>query len=199
MCSSDLFIRVPTRFLLLGLIGLGVLAGMAFDRVAGRLPRAPRVAVAAMLAALCLAEFASPPLEGRPVEDDVPAIDRYVATFPGRFTIVEVPLSEPGDYGLQNTRNAQYMVHTSAHWQKTVNGYSGLLPEGHQELFLALWNFPNADALARLRAFGVTYVVDHNDWNDAATRAEVQKRYDAFTGELELVKEIGADRLYKIK
>lgn len=194
------FVRVPTRFLLLGLIGVAVLVGMAFDRLwpVGRGARASRATAATILGALCLAEFASPALIGRDAERPL-AIDHYIASLPGRFVIAELPLAEPGNLSGLNKRNARYMLHTSAHWQRTVNGYSGILPEAHEQLFFALHDFPNADALARLRAFGVTYVVDHNDWNDPVMRDVLQARYDAFSADLELVKQLDGDRLYTIR
>ena len=52
------FIRAPSRFMLLAVLGLSVLAGAGFDRVSMRLAASTRLAVAAIVAALIVAEFA---------------------------------------------------------------------------------------------------------------------------------------------
>lgn len=192
------FIRVPTRFILLGLVGLSVLAGMAFDRIAWRFARTGRAICGTVLCALCLIEFASPPLEGRPPRNEIPVIDRWLNTLPKPFTIAEVPLPDPENVGTANYLNATYILHSTAHWQKTVNGWSGLLPPEHQDLFASLWKFPNTDSLDRLDTFGVNFVVIHENFSEPAQRAKTDADVAPFQARLTLVHEEADGRVYAL-
>ena len=192
------FIRVPTRFILLGLVGLAVLVGMAFDRIAWRFPRPVRTVSGGLLCALCLIEFASPPMEGRPPRNEIPAIDRWLNTQAKPFTIAEVPMPDPENVGLSNALNATYMLHSTAHWQKTVNGWSGILPGGHQDLFIALWKFPNQPAIDQLTAFGVDFVVIHEDFTLADQRKKTDADMVPFQARLTLVHEEADGRVYAL-
>src|SRR5262249_20348833 len=86
------FIRVPSRFSLLGVLCLGVLAGIGFSRRTARLPALRRRALAAGLAVLFLAESAALPLASEPYTIERPGVDRWLATRPRPFAIAEVPL-----------------------------------------------------------------------------------------------------------
>lgn len=193
------FIRVPTRFILLGLLALAVLVGFAFDRMAYRLSTQRRMLPALMLVALCIGEFWSTPMAGREPQNAIPAIDRWLNTQPKPFTVAELPLSDPEDFGAQNALNAQYMLHSTAHWQKTVNGYSGLLPDGHQELFASMWKFPNASAIDHMTQFGVTMVVLHDDFASQEKRSATDAAMAPFADRLELLKEMPDGRVYRLR
>lgn len=193
------FIRVPTRFILLGLLALAVLVGFAFDRLMRTRSARAQLISAFALTALCLVEFAAMPMLGREPGNEVPAIDRWLNTQPKPFTVAELPMAEPEDYGGANALNARYMLHSTAHWQKTVNGYSGLLPHAHQELFASMWQFPNADALSRMRAFGVTMVVVHDDFTVNETRSATDARMAPFADRLELLHEEADGRVYRLR
>lgn len=192
------FIRAPTRFVLLGLMSFAVLAGMAFDRMCRPLSRVPRVVMASAMAVLCLIEFASMPLEGRPYELIVPAADQWLNQQPKPFVVGEVPMPDPDDVNLANTLNARYMLHATAHWQQTVHGYSGLLPKAHEDLYAALWKFPSQDAITRLLSFNVTYVVVHEDFSSAAQRAKTDAALLPFAAWLTLVHEAADGRVYAL-
>ena len=106
--------------------------------------------------------------------------------------------ANPENYDGQNTRNATYMVHSMAHWQPTVHGFSGVLPPDHQKLFEAMSVFPSVDALTRLRALGVTYVVYHADFGAAGVAEEVDERFAPFTDALALVHQEPDGRVYRL-
>jgi len=69
------FIRAPSRFMLLAMLGVSVLAGAGFDRVSMRLAASTRLAVAAIVAALIVAEFAVP-LGSTSYRAEIPLADR---------------------------------------------------------------------------------------------------------------------------
>ncbi len=192
------FIRVPTRFVLLAVLGLAVLAGAAFDRLSRTFSARARVVTATLVCLLTLGEFVSSPLEGRPYDPSLPKIDVWLNTLPTPFTIAEWPMPNPDNVDGQNARNARFMRHSIAHFQKTVHGFSGILPKAHEQLFGALYSFPNDDSLQRLRAFGVTYVVWHDDFTDPKVRAETDATMAPWAGRIQFVHEEADGRVYRL-
>ena len=156
-------IRVPSRFMLLAVLGLAVLAGFGFDELARARGTASRAIMAALLGALLVAEFAAMPFETTPYVVDPPVIDRWLATRPAPFAVAEVPLPNPADVNAWERRETAFMLHATAHWQKTVHGYSGFRPTLHERLFAALRTFPDEASIRGLTDISVTYVVVHTD------------------------------------
>jgi hypothetical protein len=149
-------VRVPSRFTTPTLLALGILAGLGLDRVRARgLPAALLLASAA--------EFAAVPLDARPYAIETPAIDRWLAAQPRPFAAVELPVADPRDETRAARLHSTYMLHSMAHWQPIVNGYSGHTPARHDRLFRRLASFPDDDSLSELEAMGVHYVVVHAD------------------------------------
>jgi len=90
------------------------------------------------------------------------------------------------------------MLHATAHWQRTLHGYSGIRPALHQRIFRELTLFPDAVSLASLREVGVTYVVVHEDQYPADRRPEIDERYRRFAAHLRLEHTEGEGRVYRI-
>ena len=91
------------------------------------------------------------------------------------------------------------MIHATAHWQKTVHGYSSHRRPLHDRLYLEMTTFPDDAILAELLELGVDYVVVHTDqypgerWREEiAPRVERSKR-------LELLHTDGAGRVYALR
>jgi hypothetical protein len=89
------------------------------------------------------------------------------------------------------------MLHSTAHWQKTVHGYSGIRQPLHDELYTALTTFPDTASINALRDVGVTYVVVHGADYASDRWREIDARL-AQSSELRLVHSDGADRVYAI-
>lgn len=192
------FIRVPSRFMILAMLALGVAMGAGFDRAFGA-ARAPARSVAAVVVGMLLvAEYASMPLYSVPFAVEIPAIDRWLDTQPKPFAIAEVPVPSPGDLGAHERQQTMAMLHSTAHWQKTVHGYSGIRPALHQRLNLELTAFPDETSLRSLRDLGVRYVVVHGEMYPPERRAEIDARYVRFAGDLKLVRVEGPGRIYMI-
>ena len=192
------FIRVPSRFMILAMLALAVLLGAGFDRLFGGRKAGPRVAAALVAGSLLLAEYASMPLAFVPYTVEVPAIDRWLNTLPKPFAIAEVPMPRVGDLGAYTRHNTMAMLHATAHWQRTVHGYSGIQPALHQRLYDELSRFPDAVSLASLRDLGVTYVVVHEDRYPPDSRAQVDERFQRFAEQLRLEHTEGEGRVYRI-
>lgn len=147
------FIRVPSRFTILTLLALAILAGRGFERVTASAAPRQRLILTTLAGFLLVGEFAAFPLNTIPYAADRPSIDRWLATQPTPFVVAELPVEER----LQGL----YMVHSTAHWQKTVHGYSGLRPPLHSALYDEMRTFPDERSLKSFASLGVTYVVIH--------------------------------------
>ena len=192
------FIRVPSRFILLLMLCLAVLGAAAFDRLTVRRSRRVQAAAAALLTALLLAEYASYPFAGVPYTLDIPAIDRWLNTLPKPFTIAEVPVPSPGHLGQYERHHTTAMLHATAHWQKTVHGYSGIRRPLHDELYMKLTDFPDPAAIEALREVGVTHVVVHTEQYQGDQWRTVESQL-ARSPDLEFVHAEGAGRVYALR
>jgi F5/8 type C domain-containing protein len=149
-------LRVPARGATVALLGIAVLVGFGADALL-RLARRPaaRAVVTLVVLAVVLDEAWRPAVYPIPVpwQGEPPAVDRWLATQPGTFAIVDLPLGTPdGD--------AQAMVLSAYHWKRLVNGYSGFTPTSRYFRRLCL-GFPSDESLRVLTAIGVRMAVIH--------------------------------------
>ncbi len=156
------FIRAPSRFTILGVLALAMLAGFGFDALAHRVRGAAREAAATVAAALLVLEFAAMPLPMTRQSPQLPAIDRWLASQPAPFVVAEVPVPDSTNPTVREEQESIYILHSMAHWQKTVHGYSGLLPDFSDELYSQMAHFPDAASIRRLGEVGVTRIVVHD-------------------------------------
>jgi len=99
---------------------------------------------------------------------------------------------------LFNKRQSTYMLHSTAHWQKTVHGWAGLLPVSHFDLYDALTRFPDDESLVMLNAFNVDYLVVHCDLFLPGTWPAVEKRLQSLDDALTLVYIDATSRVYAL-
>jgi hypothetical protein len=191
-------IRVPSRFMLLAVLGLSVLAGTGFERVTMRLAASTRAVAAAIVATLLVAEFAVP-LGSIAYRAEIPSADRWLAQQPKPFAVAEVPLPSVRGIWEFEKRQSEYMLHSMAHWQKTVHGWSGLQPPRHMDLYRQLTGFPDEDSLSSLMRLRVDYIVVHTELYPPGEWAEVERRIAAFQGWIELRYADAAGRVYALK
>jgi hypothetical protein len=186
------FIRVPSRFTILGLLALAVLAGIGFDRLVARLGPKARRTSSLTVGALLVVEFAAIPLPAVPYHLDIPAADRWVARQPTPFVIAEVPVTT------SERLHSSYMLHAMAHWQKTVHGYSGIRPALHEVLYDQLRSFPGGDSLQHLLGLGVTHVIVHTSWFPSDQLPQLEDGLRQFAPWLTIVYADPASRVYAI-
>ena len=191
------FIRVPSRFIILTMLALAVLTGLGFDSITSRFRPVLRTASAMVVGVLLLGEFATQPFKGVPYALDTPAIDRWLNTLPKPFAIAEVPVPSPGEIGAFERQQTMAMLHSMAHWQKTVHGYSGLRPRLHWRVLVELTAFPDEPSLRSLRELKIRYVVVHTDRYPPGKWEDVQARLDHYDG-VRLLHTEGAGRVYEI-
>ena len=138
------FIREPSRFTVLGVLGIAVLAGVGFDWLTARLAPSRRRLAAVVAGGLLVAEFSTIPFTAiRTGSRSPPPIGGWRGR-PKPFSIAEVPAPGPERY------HSNYMLHSMAHWQKTVHGFSGIRPALHDELYSATRELSRAK-----KAFGI--------------------------------------------
>ena len=189
------FIRATVRFMVLGALGISVLAALAFDRLTIRLAPARQRIAALAVATIMLVEFVGVPVFAVPFSITIPAADQWLAQQPKPFVVAEVPV-DPGYERHQTT----YMMHSMAHWQRTVAGFGGIRPLFHQDLDRQLARFPNDASVRRLVEIGITYVVVHIDMFDPVLWPEVDARLRSYDGTwLKLEYSDQAGRVYAIR
>ena len=188
------FIRAPTRFIVPAVLGIAVLAAIGLDRLTSSRPPRARQIAASLVGVMLVLEFAAVPLTVEPYRIDVPAVDRWVASRPKPFVVAEVPLVDP-DQRFQTA----YMLHSTAHWQKTVHGYSGILPPASETLFRELRSFPDARSIEHLKRLGVTYVIAHLDRFLPTERARFEEALGTYSAQLGLEYEDAAGQVYSLR
>ena len=185
-------VRVPSRFMILGVLGLSVLAGFGFESVSRRLPASRQRLFAILVAALLIIEFAGIPLQLAPFRVDPPGVDRWLAAQAKPMVIAEIPV------GLKARFQTTYMLHSMAHWQKTIQGYSGVQAPVHDRLFEELKYFPDERSLRSLASIGVTHIVVHGDMFEPRQWADVDPQLAKLPAWLTLVHEEGPGRVYAL-
>jgi hypothetical protein len=187
------FIRVPSRFTLLGILALAVLAGLGFDRLRDRLTSQAGHFAAAVLAVLLVIEFGSLSIPSVPYRVELPAADVWVASRAKPFVVAEIPTTP---YDRSQTT---FMLHSMAHWQKTIHGYSGIKPIFHEQLFAEVMSFPDDRSLEHLSRLGVTYVIVHLNLIPPERRAAFEGELQRFSTRLALAYSDVDSRVYTLR
>lgn len=193
------FIRVPTRFVIVGMLALGVLAGVGFERLTRRLSPSTTSWLAGVAGALLIAEFAVAPFHPIHYTMEIPDVDRYVATLPGPVAVVDLPLPDSQSLIVREERNSRYMIHSLGHFRPIFEGYSGIQPPGYQDAFWQLTTFPDERSLQTIARMGFTHVILHTSLIPPVERAEVEARFAAFADRVVLIATIGEGRLYELR
>jgi hypothetical protein len=191
------FIRVPARFMILTMLALSVLGAIGFDRLAARVRPRFRTAATVFTAVLLLAEYNSYPFTAVPFNVEITAADRWLASRPTPFVVAEVPVPPTANLGALERQQTAAMLRATAHWQKTVHGYSGIRRDLHDRLYRELHTFPDAESIQSLRALGVTYVIVRTSAYEPAAWAQAAAQLAA-TPALKLEYEDSTDRVYAL-
>jgi hypothetical protein len=191
-------VRAYSRFGMVALLGLAVLAGIGFDAVTRQWQGRRRLIAAIGAAAVLVVEYAAMPMATQPSNFEVPALDRWLASQARPFVVAEVPVFDQADVARFEQQETNYMIHSSAHWQKTVHGYSGWRTDRARQLFGEMQSFPDAASLASLEALGVTYIVVHSELYQPDEWKRVEERLRGYGSRLRLVHAEGSGRVYEL-
>src|SRR5262245_9341415 len=180
-------IRVPSRLGIAGLVGLGILSGVAFAEVSALMRRvwSRRIGLAASwaLAAIVLV-LVHRAYVGNYWTQEGPGImpDEYrlqaapeipepllPALRSSRAPLLELPLGSM----MNPSADALAMFHSTSHWRPLLNGYSSYWPAGYQERLVDAKRLPALDALDRLaETTGLSLVWVHTQWLGPRQRAQ---------------------------
>lgn len=191
------FVRVPSRFVVLTVLALGVLAAAGFDRVTSAWTPRRHAVAGALVTLLLLGEYTAYPFLGSDYELRIPEADRWLAAQLEPMVVAEVPVPDIANAGRFERYQTAAMLHTTAHWRPTIAGYSGIRPERHERAFRALRGFPDQASVEALRELGVTHVVVHVDRYEPAEWPAIAARLAATSG-LQLRHETPDGRVYEL-
>ena len=184
------WLQAPARFGIVVALALSVLSGIAIGRLRRRFALSP--VIAAGVALVALIELAHP-LKFASVPTPDPAYG-VLARQPAA-PVVELPFfSRRGEMRL----HSQYMLNSTTHWMPLVNGYSDFIPQDFRSAAPTLAGFPSLEALEVLEPLQPRYVMIHLDQFEAAARANIIDRLDAFASYLRPIFATDDTRLYEI-
>jgi hypothetical protein len=149
-------VRAASRFGVLWLSGLALLAAFGTSALVRRWPRFGLATSVLAVAAVNVEAFRGPVPYVRAPEPS--SVYDTLAALP-HGVVAEMPFWwRPMDV----TRNANYMLDSTRHWKPLLNGYSGFTPESYRKRADVLWYFPfRAASFVELDRAGVSYVVLH--------------------------------------
>jgi hypothetical protein len=179
--------------MILAVLGLSVLAGCGFEWITRRHAPTRQRLLAVAVGALLILECSGIPLQLAAFRTDPPGVDRWLAEQATPIAIAEIPV------GVRARFQTTYMLHSMAHWQKTIQGYSGVQAPLHDRLFEELKYFPDVRSLRSLAEIGVTHVVVHEDMFDPRQWADVEPRLAGFSQWLTLAHQEGKGRIYALQ
>lgn len=167
--------RAPQRFSLLLYFGIMLLSGIGAAALAARMrTQAAKVIITAVLCALFLVEVYPYRLPIMPRRYEVSQLDRAIAEL-RRDRPAPVVLHVPIYYFLRPyaTPEAVYLLDSTHHWSKVVNGFSGAEPRGFRADMEALNALPDHRGVAKLAELSVDVVAIHRTTPGARRRALV--------------------------
>ena len=163
-------LRAAARFGNLFLLGMAVLSAFGMVALRRRLHGRTALAVGIGLVALANLESLRAPLHYTRF-DGIPAIYSLLAAEPSRVVLVEVPFYPPNGV----FQNGRYVLNSTAHWRRLMNGYSGYTPGAYREYAASFWYFPQPHAIQEMRKAGATHVMVHPD--RFGTEVEIAKMW----------------------
>ena len=177
-------IRVPARASVFLALGLSMLAAFGLDQV-----RRPRWRVTFLVLAL---------LEAAVAPQSVVAADRCIAAFeptppiyvwlkaqPADDPVIELPIL-PNDGLFQRPRfdDSVYLLHSTTHWKRLVNGYAGTEPRLYRDIRETMKDFPSDASIGLLQSLGVRYVLVHLRGFGPNRRTSIEEKLPEFAPRL---------------
>ena len=190
--------RVPSRFDLLVMLALSILAGFGMKKLLVSFRGQWKDAVVIVAVAIVLVE----PLPGFstnavntvvPTGAGIPAVYQWLAAQPDNTSILELPINQ--EFG-----NVQflYLYYSTYHWKDLVNGFDGgFQPPNYPDLVSVVNGFPSPESLELVRQYGVSYVIVHSAFLNTSEWQKM-KEYIGDSPEVRLVEAFGSDYVYQV-
>jgi hypothetical protein len=164
-------LRQVTRFAVLALFAVSVLAAIGAATIEAPLRRLGRFAPAVLVCCAFLELLVMPLTADRPGGEALvrvpptPPVYTWLAKQPDNFAILELPYAPPG----LEWQNGSYVYWSTVHWHGVVDAYSGFAPPTYPALAAILKGFPDELSREALTLRHVRYVIIHHDrykwWN----------------------------------
>jgi len=193
-------LRATDRAWFIGILGMGLLAGLGVRAVGHWLTRRRLAVGAAAFVAFALVAVL---VEGYAPWTDLPTVgvapvDAYLARSAKRGGVVYLPANATGSsvVDLSIWDQPMNMYGTTAHHRKTPNGFSSYTPKSYTKTFARLLSLPDHHSLETLRALDIRFIVVHDNvaggpWDRLLHPARVPL--------LHLVGRFGHDLLYEVR
>ena len=187
-------LRAPSRFGLVVMFALAVLAGIAVSNIRQR-----RWMAIALLAGVAIESGAQTDRWGWPSWP----LQQY-GTVPRAFTVLAgLPqggtVEFPFPYKSSDVHNhSEAMLNSTFHWQPMVNGYSDIVPEDFYKIMLPINDFPDAESFKLMQQYRVRYVLWRMPTYNAESRAVLEARFPPFMKYLKPIVTDGDVWLYEI-
>jgi hypothetical protein len=192
-------LRATDRAWFIGILGMGLLAGLG-ARAVGRWLTRRRLGVGA--AAFVALAVVGVLVEGYAPWTDLPSVavapvDAYLARSTKHGGVVYLPANATGTsvVDLSIWDQPMNMYGTTAHHRKTPNGFASYTPKSYAKTFARLLSLPDRRSLATLHALDIRYIVVHDKvaggrWDRLLHPTQVHP--------LHLVGRFGHDLLYEV-
>jgi hypothetical protein len=165
-------IRVVSRFGMITMLGIGVLAGYGVTRLMKRINKKALLLIIPLL--ILVEYFSSVPINAtrRPdVEvnlNNPPQVYRWLADQEGDFAVLELP--SPNHW-----YDYMYMYYSTFHWKDLVNGHSGYVPPEYRSLRQLFKKFPSKQSVRFFKRLGLRRVhMKHEDGSSIMIKSKSQ-------------------------
>lgn len=128
-----------------------------------------------------------------------PSVYTWLAEQPGDFAIVELPMLDiRGILQKPAYHESIYLVYSTLHWKRLVNGFAGILPSHYAHLRTLSRAFPTEECLDAYAGVGVRYVVLHRGGYGPYKWDRIEKALPRFRHRLKAVVTFGGDTVYEL-
>lgn len=128
-----------------------------------------------------------------------PEVYRWLRAQPGEFAIVELPIvPNDGYFRRPEFDESIYMVRSTTHWKRLVNGYAGVEPAHYRRARELAQRFPSQPFVDLMRELGVRYVVMHHRGFGPNKWARVERDLPALEASLRPVLELPEETVFEV-
>lgn len=183
--------RVPSRFGIIFMLSLSVLAGYGLNRLIKFRSHKFVIAVIIMLFILVENLYIPVAFETTPVGQEIPDVYKWLGNDTNKFAIVEIPIGNLW-------YDSRYSYFSTYHWKSLVNGYSGFSPDYYPEISSIIQTFPSNDSINTLQKIGVKYVILHSKLVGSNESMRIQKEILNYNKSAKLIMIFGDDYVYRL-
>lgn len=172
-------IRASSRagiFIALALASLAALGAKAWSRR----PRLLALAFVAALAETLIVPISMPAwAQVIDTSQPIPPVYEWLKVQPVEVAVVELPIGK-GDFSRPAFDEAVYMVKSTWHWKRLVNGNAGVEPAQYQKVRELTRRFPSQESIDLLRAMKVQYILLNRGGYGPNQWARIERDLPAF-------------------